>query len=416
MTAPENLERGPSAPLRGGLRSRIVEHRDEDPAQLLANPFNFRRHPNAQREALRGSLATLGWLKTVLVNRTTGHVLDGHARVEEALGAGEPTVPVTYVELSEEEERLALAVLDPITEMAVRDEEALAALLEGVITDDPGLLALLQEMQAPLAVVEEPVRDEDYVIEPPAEPITKLGDVIVLGRHRLLCGDSTDLEQVQHLLQGERADLVLTDPPYAVYGSSTGIASDITDDKMVRPFFRDVIRMSAAVLKPFGHVYVCCDWRSWASWWEVAKGTGIVPKNMIVWDKGGAGLGSNYANAHELLMFGSYVPQRQQMTQKISGMRSVNASNIWRIPRVAAAGSKDGREHNAQKPLQLITTAIEHSSDVDEIVVDFFGGSGTTLIGAETTNRKARLVEISPAYCDVIINRWQRLTGLTAER
>jgi DNA modification methylase len=407
----------PETPTPGGLRSRIVGHGDEAPDQLLAHPFNFRRHPNNQREALRGSLTTLGWVKTILVNRTTGHVLDGHARVEEALAAGEPTVPVTYVELSEEEEHLALAVLDPITEMAVRDNDALAALLEGITTDDPGLLELLQDMQAPMAALaEEPPRDEDYTLEPPAEPITKLGDVITIGRHRLVCGDMTDPEVVTLLMEGKRAAAVVTDPPYAVYGSSTGIAADITDDKMVRPFFREIMRRTAEVLKPFGHVYICCDWRSWASWWEVAKGTGIVPKNMIVWDKGGAGLGSNYANAHELLLFGSFVPQRQQMTQKISGMRSVNASNIWRIPRVAAAGSKDGREHNAQKPLQLVTMAIEYSTDPGELVVDFFGGSGTTLIGAEQSDREARLLEISPAYCDVIVNRWQRLTGLTAER
>jgi ParB-like chromosome segregation protein Spo0J len=128
------------------IRSRIVGHQDVAPDQLLANPLNFRRHPGKQKAALEGSLKDLGWLKEVIVNTTTGHVLDGHARVEEALAKGEQTIPVTYVEISEAEERKALAVLDPITEMATRDEELLASLLADVETSDPGLQALLDDL------------------------------------------------------------------------------------------------------------------------------------------------------------------------------------------------------------------------------------------------------------------------------
>lgn len=129
------------------LRSRIVGFEPVvSPDQLLANPLNFRRHPGEQLEALRGSLRTLGWVKPVLVNTKTGHVVDGHARIEEALRQG-VTVPVLYLDLSPEEEKLALAALDPITEMAVRDEDALALLLADVQTDDPGLTALLDEMR-----------------------------------------------------------------------------------------------------------------------------------------------------------------------------------------------------------------------------------------------------------------------------
>lgn len=401
------------------VASRIVGHGEEAPDQLLANPLNFRRHPGEQLDALRGSMRSLGWIKTVIVNQRTGHVLDGHARIEEALRQELATVPVTYVDLSEEEERVALAALDPITGLAIQDDDALAALLASIGSDvDEGLAALFDSMASTLPVPDAVVSAEPeaaLTIEAPPEPITKLGDLIQLGRHRLLCADMTVPEHVQRLMGNRVAAVVVTDPPYAVYGSSTGVAADIMDDKMVRPFFRDVLRASAAVLKPFGHIYICCDWRSWASWWEMAKGTGIVPKNMIVWDKGGGGLGSNYANAHELLLFGSHLPMRQNMTQKLSGIRSVNASNIWRIPRVGAAGTEGGREHNAQKPLQLVLTALEHSSDPGDLVVDFFGGSGTTLMAAESTDRTAYLLEISPAYCDVIRHRWEAATGQTAE-
>jgi len=130
----------------GLIANRIVGFGDVPPDQLLANPANFRRHPGAQLDALRGSLRELGWLKQVIVNRATGYVLDGHARVEEALRQGVATVPVLYVELSPQEEKLALVALDPITEMATRDDAALTALIAEVSTEDPGLTAMLRQM------------------------------------------------------------------------------------------------------------------------------------------------------------------------------------------------------------------------------------------------------------------------------
>lgn len=128
------------------IRSRIVGHGDVNPEELLANPLNFRRHPGNQMEALRGSMKELGWIKTILVNKTTGHVIDGHARVEEAMRQGLPTIPVTLLELTPEEERLALAVLDPITELAHQDAAILSELLAQVETEDAGLLALLNKL------------------------------------------------------------------------------------------------------------------------------------------------------------------------------------------------------------------------------------------------------------------------------
>jgi ParB-like chromosome segregation protein Spo0J len=129
------------------IRSRIVGHGDVKPEDLLANPLNFRRHPGTQMDALRGSMKELGWLKTIIVNKTTGHVLDGHARVEEAMRQGLPTIPATVVELSEDEERLALAVLDPITELAIKDQEMLDELIEQVNVQDAALREMLLNMQ-----------------------------------------------------------------------------------------------------------------------------------------------------------------------------------------------------------------------------------------------------------------------------
>jgi hypothetical protein len=169
------------------IRTRIVGHGEEKPEQLLAHPQNFRRHPGHQLEALRGSMRELGWVKTVLVNKRTGHVVDGHARVEEALRQGLATVPVTYIDLSAEEERLALAVLDPITELAVRDDEILAGLLAEVTTEDEGLKLMLEDMREEL----------DPSPAPPAPSAAEGATLIVK------CGSSDERDALAKRLKGE---------------------------------------------------------------------------------------------------------------------------------------------------------------------------------------------------------------------
>jgi ParB-like chromosome segregation protein Spo0J len=185
-------------------RNRIVDHTEEDPAQLLANPLNFRRHPGAQRDALRGSIGELGWIKAVLVNRTTGHVIDGHARCEEAITAG-ATVPVDWVEMSIEEERLALAVLDPISEMATRDDEALAALLADVSTQNEGLQTLLDDMASGPKPKEEKPADLLGVVIPcethdeqmaAAERLAVLGFRCALGTIKRKKGETSDPAEI----------------------------------------------------------------------------------------------------------------------------------------------------------------------------------------------------------------------------
>ncbi|HSW41627.1 MAG TPA: hypothetical protein VLM76_03875, partial [Patescibacteria group bacterium] len=195
-------------------RSRITGSGEEAPAQLLANPGNWRTHPKAQQDALAGALDQVGWVQQVMVNRRTGFVVDGHARVALAISRGEPTVPVLYVDLAPEEEALVLATLDPIGAMAGRDEEKLRALLAEVTVDDAGLLALLGDLRGndPKAGLTDP----DEVPEPPAEPYVKPGELWRLGDHRLLCGDATNPEDVARLLDGAAPTLLATDPPYGV--------------------------------------------------------------------------------------------------------------------------------------------------------------------------------------------------------
>ncbi len=219
-------------------QNRIVGYADVDPKTLAPNPQNYRRHPKRQGDAVTGSLNELGWIQDVLVNKTTGRMIDGHLRVELALQHGAQSVPVKYVELSEAEERLALATLDPLTYMAETDAAALGALLEGVNTGD----AALQEMIAKLAednglFKPEPVQDVEPQIDRADELRQKWGvesgQMWRLGEHRIICGDCTDAAVVARVMQGEQINLAFTSPPYAeqrVYDEESGFKPIAPDE------------------------------------------------------------------------------------------------------------------------------------------------------------------------------------------
>lgn len=405
------------------IGKRRIEITYVDLHKLKPAPYNPRKISDEQRAKLKRGIEEFGLVDPFIVRRSDKMVVGGHQRLDVAIELGHDEGPVVFLDQLTDEEAAALNVL--LNNPEAQGEWDMAKLSEVLSTlDAEGFDATLtgfSEERIQEIVTYEPVAEggggsDSDDLEPPEKPKAALGDIYELGAHRVMCGDSTKDADVDRLLAGAKIDMAFTDPPYAIYGSSTGVASDITDDKMVRPFFRDIVAGCARVLKKFGHVYICCDWRSWASWWEVSKGTGIVVKNMIVWDKGGGGLGSNYANAHELLFFASYVPMRQNMTQKMPGIRSVNASNIWRFNRVGAAGTTNGREHNAQKPIDLVKEALEHSTESGERVIDFFGGAGTTLMACEEMGRAAYLMEIDPRYVDVTVRRWESLTGNRATK
>jgi hypothetical protein len=190
-------------------RSRIVGHGEEAPHQLLANPRNPRTHPKAQQDALAGVLAEVGWVQDVILNRRTGHVVDGHARIEIAIRRGEPTVPVVYVDLDENEEGIILASLDPLAGLAITDPEMLDALLAEVSVNDAALRAMLDGQRS--NQLAEGLTDPDDVPPVPAEPTTRLGDLWLLGdHHRILCGDSTKAEDVARLMGDAKAAMMWT--------------------------------------------------------------------------------------------------------------------------------------------------------------------------------------------------------------
>lgn len=378
-------------------RNAIVRYADEDPASLLANPQNWRTHPESQTAALKGSLTELGWIAPVIVNETTQHVVDGHARIGEAIARGEPTVPVAYVNLTAEQERLALASFDPIGAMAGRDDAQLTALLAGLTSGDAGLSALLRDL-AP--VVPKVLHDDDADLTPPAEPITQPGDLWLLGEHRLLCGDSTSGEDVARLMDGASPEVLIADPPYGMnldtdYSkmpkTRRGFAPIVGDD---HPFDAGPIRdRMGAVAEQF--------WFG-ADYYARTLGDTEHAGSWLVWDKRvDAAYDAGFGSGFELIWSGK---RRQRRVLR----------HQWFQNHAADAAEASHRQHPTQKPSSLIAELVSMAEA--DLVLDLFGGSGSTLVAAEQTGRAAYLMEIAPGYCDVIVRRWENLTGRKAVR
>ena len=411
MTARARAAAAPAA----AWRNRIVGAGEEAPEQLVANPSNWRTHGAAQRDALRGSLATVGWVQQVLVNQRTGHVVDGHARVEEALSRGEPSVPVLYVDLEPDEEALVLATLDPIGAMAGRDDERLRALLAEISVDDAGLAALLGSL-APVGP-KAGLTDPDAVPDAPEETSIKRGDLFALGEHRLLCGDSSNKGDLARLMAGGRADCLWTDPPYGVaYVGKTKEALTIQNDgadssALVRSAFANALSVvvdgapfycagpAGARMPAYVQAIIDAGWRL---------------HQELVWAKDAFVLGhSDYHYQHEPIFYG-YAPgpgrpgRGDHEGSRWFGDHSQSSILAFDRPRRSD-------EHPTTKPAALVEACLANSTPPRGLVLDLFAGSGTTLIAAERLGRRARGMDIDPRYCRVAIERWQAFTGRTAE-
>ena len=398
-----------------GWRNRLIGSDDVAPDQLLANPLNWRIHVKAQQDALVGSLDSVGWIRQILVNQRTGHVVDGHLRVALALRNDEPTVPVVYVDLSEEEELLVLATLDPLAAMASADTDVLAELLAQVETDDAALQALLDGLadEYDIDLGDEPPEDPGAQIDKAAELQaiwgTALGQVWEIGPHRLAVGDCTDPQVVAAVMRGERAAMVWTDPPYNVrYGESKGphhkpraIEGDWQSPEEWREFVRAFGNQIKRVCE--GDVYV----------WGAAGPDGMRMRTQlidmglhwsgtIIWKKQHFVLSpAKYQRKYEMLLYGWF-------GSKSSYTGPANEDDVWEIDR-----PKSSPEHPTMKPLETATRAIENSSRAGDIVLDLFVGSGTCLIACERLGRRGRGIELDPGYCAVAIQRLVDM-GLTA--
>lgn len=377
----------------------------------LVIPYERNAREGGAVEKVAQSITEFGWRQPIVVD-ADGVVIAGHTRLAAAKKLGLTEVPVLVAADLTAEQVMAYRIADNRShEGAAWVAEILGAELRvlqasGFDTRKTGLTNA--EMRRALAVAASSggkTDSESDKWEQPKRATSRRGDVWDCGPHTVACLDSlADSDEVRAIMP-KGAHLVACDPPYAIYGSSTGIGADIADDKMVRPFFRSVMQLAAELLPWFGHCYLCCDWRSWPSIWEAAKDAkSMEPKNCIVWDKGGSGMGANYANAYELVGYFAKIPPAGAMRSgRKRGQRAVYLPNLKRFPR--PRGAVD-RQHNAAKPVPLFQELIEASCDPGNIVFDPFCGSGTTLIAAHRSSRIGVTSEIDPKWVDVAVKRW----------
>jgi DNA modification methylase len=383
-------------------------------------------------------LRTVGWVQRVIVNRVTGHIVDGHLRVEVALRRSEPTVPVLYVELSDEEEKVVLAAIDPIGGLAETDQDMLDDLLEGVHTGDTDLDAFLDSLRSGGEVdeVEEGLIDDDDVPDIAVQTVSKPGDVWLLGRHRLMCGDSTNIQHVEKLMAGGKADLVWTDPPYnvAIDGKAGTIMNDDMGDSQFRDFLLAVYGCYFAVMREGACIYVAHADSERANFTQAYKDSGLKLSQVLIWVKQSATLSRQDFNwQHEPILYGwkegagHYFcgdftrttvidddvdlknMKREQLIALVNDMRTEAKSTVLRHDRPTKSDL-----HPTMKPVALVQRMIQWSSRNGEVVLDLFGGSGSTLIAAHKCGRQARLMELDPRFADVIVRRWQEFSGESA--
>jgi len=410
-------------------KNRIIGSGELPASEFLANPMNWRIHPKPQQEAMKGALNEIGWIQEVIVNQNTGNMIDGHLRVTLAMREGEDTpVPVKYVDLTQEEEHLALTTLDPIAAMAAADKQQLDGLMQNIQTGEAGL----QEMLSGLAEDNGLYFGEEEVPEDAEPQIDKAeelrekwgvetGQMWQLGEHRIVCGDCTDKLVVDRVMGGEKADMVFTDPPYNVsYQDNESIESlkarnrrtdglVVSNDSMTDDEFDAflIAFLSVLPLKNGGAYYLCAPPGRPETQFRIALNSvsGLQLRECIVWIKDVFVFGrQDYHWRHESILYGwkdgaahYFIDDRKQDT-------------VWEYER-----PKVSKDHPTMKPVELPNKAIGNSSKSGEVIFDPFLGSGTTLIACERLHRKCRAIEISPAYVAVAIQRWANVTGLEPE-
>ena len=407
-----------------GWQNRIVGYTVKPASQYLAHPLNFRRHPKAQQEAVVGSLNDLGWIDCVLENVRTGHLIDGHERIFEALAKGEDTpVPCLQIDIAEEEEPQALLMLDPIAAMAETDKTNLDALLREVATGEAGVQAMLAELAAKSGLdygkepKEAPEPQVDRAAELQAKWQTQRGQIWACGKHRLMCGDSTSAEDVARLMDGQRAVLMATDPPYGVELDTTwredaGISS--FGPQSARDITWDANADWSAAYRLFG-ADVAFVWHAGISAGLVAESlvaAGFEIKQQIIWVKSVAAFTrSHYHWKHEPCWYAV----RKGATAHWAG--DAKQTTVWDAasPRHVMGGSKEEKQpHPTQKPAELFTLPMLNHTQPGDICGEPFTGSGTAFVAAEQTGRVCYGMEIEPKYVAVALERMQGL-GLTPE-
>lgn len=409
--------------------SPILRFEDREIADLLANGRRVRKRDAAQLERLKTSIAQFGFVRPVLVGGD-GEIVDGQLSVEAAQALGLSRVPVIVVDhLNKVELRALRLALNRIGELGTWDADQLAAEVGELIQLDAPLWAtgFKGEELDILLLEDEPVSEaaHEEQLEVCAEAITRRGDLWVLGNHRLLCGDARDASAYVALLGREEVQLVLTDVPYNVpisgHVSSKrhrefAVASGEMSPEQFAEFNITWISQCVARMKAGALLATFIDWRSVDTVIQVGKGANLHLLNVVVWAKPNAGMGSLWRSQHELLPVfeKSGAPHVNNVAL---GKHGRWRSNVWTYPGASSPGS-DARkmleDHPTPKPVAMLEDALVDVTNRKDVVLEPFAGSGSTLIACEKTDRVCRAIELDERYVDLIVKRWEELTGESA--
>jgi DNA modification methylase len=404
--------------------------------ELKRNPRNAKKHSAEQIALLAQNYETLGVVQPIVIDEGNT-IICGHARLEAAEKLGLSQLPVVRLSHLSPKEKRALAIADnKLAERSEWDTEILAEELrflfnpETDLSFDPRIIGfetveIDQFLDDPRDEDRADTAEEAVPVNPQEPAVTLLNDAWTCGAHRLVCGDATIEETYSAVMEREKAEIVFTDPPYNVPN-----AGHVTGRDGVREFEMAHGEMSpyqfteflAAICK---HVrtkmmdgavaYICMDWRHLLELRSAADPVFGTLKNMIVWVKSNAGMGSFYRSQHELVFV--YAVSGKSINNFGLGAKGRYRSNVWKYPGFNSFGRDRDNAltmHPTVKPVSMVKDALMDCSNRNGVVLDPFGGSGTTMIAAESTGRRARLIEIDPLYCDVIVQRWQQFTGKAA--
>jgi site-specific DNA-methyltransferase (adenine-specific) len=400
---------------------------------------NSKTHPKKQIDLLAKNIEKFGFTTPILIDENN-NIIAGHGRLDALKQLKIEEAPCVRMENLTEQEIKALRLADnKIAEMGEWDMDLAIQELKELDDDLLGLTGF----DADLLI--EPDENDDVIPED-VPPVAKLGDLWALGRHRLLCGDAPNSEDVSRLMEGKKADMVFTDPPYNINykgqgknTSNTILQDNITDDAF-DIFLDKVFANFREHTKAGGGNYVFHDSKTQIQFQESLEKNGFEIKNQLIWNKPVGMIGmyawnSHYSKKHEPFFYAGnkdtetvFYNQKGisktvwdfqktdiellNWAKKQKKAENNGKTTIWTVKKENVQEYK----HPTQKPVELISYAIHNSSKADDIVLDLFGGSGSTLIACEKTNRICYMSELDPKYCDVIIKRWEDFTGLKAEK
>ncbi|WP_136604653.1 site-specific DNA-methyltransferase [Paenibacillus dokdonensis] len=389
-------------------------------------------------EKLCRSIESFGYVEPIVWNERTGNMVGGHQRYKIMVHElGHTELAVSVVDLDDQQEKLLNIALNKVS--GRWDEEALARLLDDlqVSGSDLSLSGFdrdeIEELISSLPDspdIEDPVVEDEFdvqrALDDIKEPETRRGDVWQLGPHRLVCGDATDPEDVALLMEGTKAALIVTDPPYnvAVESDSERLAADgrgsILNDDMpaeeFASFLHAVFQRYGGIMDPSAAIYVFHPSSYQREFEDAMNAAGIVVRSQCVWVKNAASFGwSQYRWQHEPVFYGhikgkapAWCGDRRQSTIWRAGLpgEEPEPSTVWEVSR----GDVTKYVHPTQKPLELLAIPIGNSSQKGNLVVDLFGGSGSTLMTCDQMGRVCRTLELDPKFCDVIKRRYQGAT------